>query len=97
VRSGIGKVAAATTAALLLDAFDVSALLFTGVARLQDQLGQQNDLVVADALLQQLQRRQARLAPSVAWVRGFLSGQAGDGHARTRRLWKKWQAQDLPR
>ena len=67
------------------------------LARLQDQLGLQNDLVVADALLQQLQRRQARLAPSVAWVRGFLSGQAGDGHARTRRLWKKWQAQELPR
>ncbi|MBQ0933402.1 5'-methylthioadenosine/adenosylhomocysteine nucleosidase [Ideonella sp. 4Y16] len=32
VLSGIGKVAAATTAALLLDRFDVQALLFTGVA-----------------------------------------------------------------
>ncbi|MBQ0960986.1 5'-methylthioadenosine/adenosylhomocysteine nucleosidase [Ideonella sp. 4Y11] len=32
VLSGVGKVAAATTAALLLDRFDVRALLFTGVA-----------------------------------------------------------------
>ena len=32
VRCGIGKVAAATTAAVLLDAFDARAVLFTGVA-----------------------------------------------------------------
>lgn len=50
--SGIGKVAAATTAALLLDRFDVDALLFTGVAGgLQDGVGV-GDVVVADALLQ---------------------------------------------
>ncbi len=67
------------------------------LARLQDQLGLQNDLVVADALLLQLQQDQAQQAASIAWVRGFLAGQARDGHARTRRLWKKWQAQALPR
>ncbi|HEX7638548.1 MAG TPA: 5'-methylthioadenosine/S-adenosylhomocysteine nucleosidase, partial [Burkholderiaceae bacterium] len=32
VRCGIGKVAAATTTAVLLDAYDARALLFTGVA-----------------------------------------------------------------
>ncbi|MDR6395930.1 CYTH and CHAD domain-containing protein [Herbaspirillum seropedicae] len=67
------------------------------LARLQDHLGQQNDLVVADALLQQLQQGQTRQAPSIAWVRGFLAGQTRDGHAHTRRLWKKWQSQELPR
>jgi adenosylhomocysteine nucleosidase len=50
--SGIGKVAAATTAALLLDRFDVNALLFTGVAGgLQVGVGV-GDVVVADELLQ---------------------------------------------
>lgn len=66
------------------------------LSRLQDQLGQQNDLVVADALLQQLQLKQVRIAPSIAYARGYLAGQVRDGHERTRRLWKKWKAQELP-
>ena len=52
VLSGIGKVAAATTAALLIQAFQVSALVFTGVAgglRAGVQVG---DVVLARELLQ---------------------------------------------
>ncbi|MCI1004196.1 CYTH and CHAD domain-containing protein [Herbaspirillum sp. C7C8] len=67
------------------------------LSRLQEQLGLQNDLVVADALLQQLQQKQARLAPSIAYARGYLAGQVKDGHARMHRRWKKWQARELPR
>ncbi len=52
VRSGIGKVAAATTTAVLLDAFDASALLFTGVAGGLGEGVRVGDIVVADALLQ---------------------------------------------
>jgi adenosylhomocysteine nucleosidase len=52
VRCGIGKVAAATTAAVLLDAYDASALLFTGVAGgLGDEV-RVGDIVVAATLLQ---------------------------------------------
>jgi CHAD domain-containing protein len=65
------------------------------LSRLQDQLGLQNDLVVADALLQQLQQ-QVRLAPSIAYARGFLAGRVKDGHERMHRLRKKWKAQALP-
>ena len=46
VRSGIGKVAAATTTAVLLDAFDATALLFTGVAG-----GLHGDVRVGDVAL----------------------------------------------
>ena len=52
VRSGIGKVAAATTAAVLLDAFDARALLFTGVAGGLGERVRVGDIVVATALLQ---------------------------------------------
>ena len=52
VRSGIGKVAAAATTAVLLDAFDASALLLTGVAGGLGQGVRVGDIVVADALLQ---------------------------------------------
>jgi len=52
VLSGIGKVAAATTAALLLDRFAVSGLLFTGVAGGLGPGVQVGDVVVADQLLQ---------------------------------------------
>ena len=52
VRCGIGKVAAATTAAVLLDAFEASALLFTGVAGGLAPGVRVGDIVVADALLQ---------------------------------------------
>jgi adenosylhomocysteine nucleosidase len=52
VRCGIGKVAAATTTAVLLDAFDASALLFTGVAGGLGRGVCVGDIVVATALLQ---------------------------------------------
>ena len=52
VRSGIGKVAAATTAAVLLDAFDARALLFTGVAGGLATNVHVGDIVVATTLLQ---------------------------------------------
>jgi adenosylhomocysteine nucleosidase len=52
VLSGIGKVAAATTTALLLDRFDVSAVLFTGVAGGLREGVKVGDVVIGDALLQ---------------------------------------------
>lgn len=52
VYSGIGKVAAATTAALLLDRFDVGAVLFTGVAGGLAPGVQVGDVLVATELLQ---------------------------------------------
>jgi adenosylhomocysteine nucleosidase len=52
VLSGIGKVAAATTATLLADAFGVSQLWFTGVAGGLGRDVRVGDVVVADALLQ---------------------------------------------
>jgi adenosylhomocysteine nucleosidase len=52
VRSGIGKVAAATTTAVLLDAFDARALLFTGVAGGLGEGVRVGDIVVGTALLQ---------------------------------------------
>ena len=51
VRCGIGKVAAATTTAVLLDAFDASALLFTGVAGGLGEDVRVGDIVVASTLL----------------------------------------------
>jgi adenosylhomocysteine nucleosidase len=50
--SGVGKVAAATTAAILLDRFDVQALLFTGVAGGLHADVQVGDVIVARELLQ---------------------------------------------
>ena len=52
VRCGIGKVAAATTTAVLLDAFDAAALLFTGVAGGLGDGVRVGDIVVATCLLQ---------------------------------------------
>ena len=52
VRCGIGKVAAATTTAVLLDAFDARALLFTGVAGGLGDGVRVGDIVVARTLLQ---------------------------------------------
>lgn len=49
---GVGKVAAATTASLLLSLFDTRAVLFTGVAGGLGDGVQVGDVVVADALLQ---------------------------------------------
>lgn len=50
--SGVGKVAAATTAALLLDRCEVEALLFTGVAGGLHAQVQVGDVVIARELLQ---------------------------------------------
>ena len=52
VRCGIGKVAAATTTAVLLDAFDARALLFTGVAGGLGEGVRVGDIVVGSTLLQ---------------------------------------------
>ena len=52
VRCGIGKVAAATTTAVLLDAFGAAALLFTGVAGGLGAGVRVGDVVVATTLLQ---------------------------------------------
>ena len=52
VLSGIGKVAAATTAALLIQAFDAKALVFTGVAGGLAEGVQVGDVVLATELLQ---------------------------------------------
>ena len=53
VLSGIGKVAAATTTtALLVEGFDVEAVLFTGTAGGVGPAAAVGDIVVADALLQ---------------------------------------------
>jgi adenosylhomocysteine nucleosidase len=52
VLSGIGKVAAATTTALLLDRFEVDAVLFTGVAGGLGEDVKVGDVVIGDALLQ---------------------------------------------
>jgi adenosylhomocysteine nucleosidase len=52
VLSGIGKVAAATTAALLIHGFDVQALVFTGVAGGLGEGVNVGDVIVARQLLQ---------------------------------------------
>jgi len=52
VLSGIGKVAAATTATLLIEHFKVSHIVFTGVAGGLGQNVNVGDLVVADSFLQ---------------------------------------------
>lgn len=52
VLSRIGKVAAATTATMLIEKFGVTHLLFTGVAGAGDARVKVGDIVVADALLQ---------------------------------------------
>ncbi len=52
VLSRIGKVAAATTATMLIEKFDVTHILFTGVAGAGDAGVKVGDIVVAEALLQ---------------------------------------------
>lgn len=52
VLCGIGKVAAATTTALLLDRFDVDVVLFTGVAGGLGEAVAVGDVVIGDELLQ---------------------------------------------
>lgn len=52
VLSGIGKVAAATTAALLIEHFKVNAIVFTGVAGALGKGVKIGDVVVADSFMQ---------------------------------------------
>lgn len=52
VLSRLGKVAAAATAATLIERFAVTHIVFTGVAGGVDSMVQVGDIVVADALLQ---------------------------------------------
>ncbi|MBP0600779.1 CHAD domain-containing protein [Herbaspirillum sp. LeCh32-8] len=66
------------------------------LSRLQDQLGMLNDIAVAGELLEQLRGKHPTLAAGIAYASGFLAGQAGDGQAKAKRLWKKWKEQDLP-
>ena len=52
VLSRVGKVAAAATAATLIEHFGVTHIVFTGVAGAMDESVQVGDIVVADALVQ---------------------------------------------
>ena len=52
VLSRIGKVAAATTAAMLIERFDVTHIIFTGVAGSADPAVRVGDIVIADTLVQ---------------------------------------------
>lgn len=52
VLSRLGKVAAAATAATLIERFNVTHILFTGVAGAADERVQVGDIVIADGLVQ---------------------------------------------
>jgi adenosylhomocysteine nucleosidase len=99
VLAGIGKVAAATTTALLLDRFEVDAVLFTGVAgglRAGVKVG---DVVIGDTLLQHDMDAspifprwevpltgQSRFAADAAWSDRLAKGAASAGHTVHRGL-----------
>lgn len=99
VLAGIGKVAAATTTALLLDRFDVEAVLFTGVAGGLGEGVAVGDVVVGDKLLQHdmdaspifprwevpLTGR-SRFAADAAWSDRLAAGARQAGHAVHRGL-----------
>jgi adenosylhomocysteine nucleosidase len=99
VLAGIGKVAAATTTALLLDRFDVEAVLFTGVAGGLGEGVAVGDVVVGDLLLQHdmdaspifprwevpLTGR-SRFAADAAWSDRLAAGARQAGHAVHRGL-----------
>jgi adenosylhomocysteine nucleosidase len=99
VLAGIGKVAAATTTALLLDRFEVEAVLFTGVAGGLGQAVAVGDVVIGDTLLQHdmdaspifprwevpLTGR-ARFAADAGWSDRLAQAAAASGHAVHRGL-----------
>lgn len=99
VLAGIGKVAAATTTALLLDRFDVDAVLFTGVAGGLGAAVAVGDVVIGDELLQHdmdaspifprwevpLTGR-ARFAADAAWSARLAGAARDSGHAVHRGL-----------
>jgi adenosylhomocysteine nucleosidase len=93
VLSGIGKVAAASTATLLLDRFEVDAVLFTGVAGGLGADVAVGDVVVGDALLQHdldaspifprwvvPGSGQARFGADAAWSDALTRAAAASGH-----------------
>src|SRR5687768_14141049 len=99
VLAGIGKVAAATTAAVLLDRFEVDALLFTGVAGGLGERVRVGDVVIGDALLQHdldaspifprwevPLTGKARFAADPAWSDALAHAAAVTGHAVHRGL-----------
>lgn len=99
VLAGIGKVAAATTTALLLDRFEVEAVLFTGVAGGLGEGVAVGDVVIGDTLLQHdmdaspifprwevpLTGR-ARFAADAAWSERLARAARASGHAVHRGL-----------
>jgi adenosylhomocysteine nucleosidase len=99
VLAGIGKVAAATTTALLLDRFEVEAVLFTGVAGGLGEGVAVGDVVIGDTLLQHdmdaspifprwevpLTGR-ARFAADPSWSDRFAQAAQASGHAVHRGL-----------
>jgi len=99
VLAGIGKVAAATTTALLLDRFEVDAVLFTGVAGGLGAGVAVGDVVVGDTLLQHdmdaspifprwevpLTGR-SRFAADAVWSDRLAAGARRAGHAVHRGL-----------
>ncbi|WP_367185348.1 CHAD domain-containing protein, partial [Rugamonas sp.] len=63
---------------------------------LQDELGRHNDLIVADTLLEQLEQEQPQQAGAIAFVRGYLLARRDGDQVGVRKLWKAFQALDLP-
>lgn len=99
VLSGIGKVAAATTTALLLDRFEVDAVLFTGVAGGLGAGVRVGDVVIGDVLLQHdldaspifprwevPLTGKSRFAADAAWSQTLAAAAQASGHAVHRGL-----------
>lgn len=68
------------------------------LAVLQDELGEMNDVQVADRLLQQLPNGQADLQLHAAFIRGYLAARAqgGDGQRRMDKAWRRLVKTPLP-
>ncbi len=99
VLAGIGKVAAATTTALLLDRFEVEAVLFTGVAGGLGEGVAVGDVVIGDTLLQHdmdaspifprwevPMTGRARFAADAAWSECLAQAAGASGHVVHRGL-----------
>lgn len=66
------------------------------LAKLQDVLGNLNDLEVADGLLQTLAGGEPALAPQAAYARGYLAARAQAGLARMEKAWRRVDGARLP-